>query len=255
MGAERAERHIPEYAKRLVAMYNARGEIDARLKLSPDGSPPSAEPQVPSSVLCSSLHSPPSFPLPPPPFLGASHSFRPLLLFYFSPPSSPRPSPPELCSADPFHLGAALPVLRTRWVSLPLVSILLQLTAPCFDSPSAPVTPSSPAPSRQVLPTAPPTMPCPFDPHLVLCGHVDMDALPPSGVTALNPDTWQALPALTGPLRCPLLCLPLPLLASPVIDFQTSWRNGRLPRAPLGPYESAPCLCRRLRFAPLVSLP
>ena len=30
MGAERAARHVPEFAKRLVAMANQNGEIDAR---------------------------------------------------------------------------------------------------------------------------------------------------------------------------------------------------------------------------------
>ena len=30
MGAERAARHVPEFAKRLVAMANQKGEIDAR---------------------------------------------------------------------------------------------------------------------------------------------------------------------------------------------------------------------------------
>ena len=30
MGAERAARHVPEFAKRLAAMYNQKGEIDAR---------------------------------------------------------------------------------------------------------------------------------------------------------------------------------------------------------------------------------
>lgn len=35
MGPARAQRHTPEFAKRLVAMYNGKGEIDAR-----SGSPP-----------------------------------------------------------------------------------------------------------------------------------------------------------------------------------------------------------------------
>jgi hypothetical protein len=30
MGAPRAERHTPEFAKRLIAMYNQKGEVDAR---------------------------------------------------------------------------------------------------------------------------------------------------------------------------------------------------------------------------------
>ena len=33
MGAERAQRHTPEYAKRLIQMYNQKGEIDARCAL------------------------------------------------------------------------------------------------------------------------------------------------------------------------------------------------------------------------------
>eukprot|EP00873_Tetraselmis_striata_P001079 jgi/Tetstr1/421343/TSEL_012313.t1 len=40
MGSARAERHVPEFAKRLVAMYNKDGVIDARLRMSPDGKPP-----------------------------------------------------------------------------------------------------------------------------------------------------------------------------------------------------------------------
>lgn len=30
MGAQRAQRHTPQFAKRLIAMYNSKGEIDAR---------------------------------------------------------------------------------------------------------------------------------------------------------------------------------------------------------------------------------
>ena len=33
MGAERAQQHTPEYAKRLIQMYNQKGEIDARCEL------------------------------------------------------------------------------------------------------------------------------------------------------------------------------------------------------------------------------
>ena len=48
MGPTRADRHIPEFAKRLVAMYNDKGEIDAR-------SNPSASAFYPERLLCSTL--------------------------------------------------------------------------------------------------------------------------------------------------------------------------------------------------------
>jgi len=48
MGPTRADRHIPEFAKRLVAMYNEKGEIDAR-------SDPSASAFYPERLLCSTL--------------------------------------------------------------------------------------------------------------------------------------------------------------------------------------------------------
>jgi len=40
MGAARAERHVPRFAKKLVAMYDEDGVIKSRLELSPDGTPP-----------------------------------------------------------------------------------------------------------------------------------------------------------------------------------------------------------------------
>ncbi|BDA42980.1 probable coenzyme F420 hydrogenase subunit beta [Coccomyxa sp. Obi] len=57
MGPGRAAQHTPEFAKRLVAMYNKKGEIDARLKLglpsgkTPAGTSESATQQGPSPVV------------------------------------------------------------------------------------------------------------------------------------------------------------------------------------------------------------
>uniref|UniRef100_A0A061SGL6 7-hydroxymethyl chlorophyll a reductase n=1 Tax=Tetraselmis sp. GSL018 TaxID=582737 RepID=A0A061SGL6_9CHLO len=55
MGRERAERHTPEFAKRLVQMYNRDGQVDARLRLSPDGRPPAQSAESEESRLAPAL--------------------------------------------------------------------------------------------------------------------------------------------------------------------------------------------------------
>ena len=47
MGAERAQQHTPEYAKRLIQMYNQKGEIDARC-----GHPKTCAQLAESMLLC-----------------------------------------------------------------------------------------------------------------------------------------------------------------------------------------------------------